>query len=251
MSPKRTVYGSLTTPDPIALHRQLDEIAGEGVTHLAFEASSHGLDQYRLDGVRIAAGGFTNLSRDHMDYHPDVAHYLAAKLRLFDLVAAGGAAVISADHDCSEAVIDAARRRNLRIVAVGARGDGAGEGIRLAAAAIDGFAQHLTLEHRGRRHTVRLPLVGEFQIENALVSAGLAIGTGSEPERFSQASNISKAPRAGSSGSANATARRSSSITRTSRMRWPRRCRRCGLTRNASWWWCSAPAATATPASGL
>ncbi len=89
VSPKRTVYGSLTTPDPIALHRQLDEIARDGVTHLAFEASSHGLDQYRLDGVRIAAGGFTNLSRDHMDYHPDVAHYLAAKLRLFrDLVAA-------------------------------------------------------------------------------------------------------------------------------------------------------------------
>ena len=83
VSPKRTIYGSLTTPDPVALHRQLDEIAGEGVTHLAFEASSHGLDQYRLDGVRIAAGGFTNLTRDHMDYHPDVAHYLAAKLRLF------------------------------------------------------------------------------------------------------------------------------------------------------------------------
>jgi len=173
--------GSLTTPDPIALHRQLDEIAREGVTHLAFEASSHGLDQYRLDGVRIAAGGFTNLSRDHMDYHPDVAHYLAAKLRLFDLVAANGAAVISADHDCSQAVIDAARKRSLRIIAVGSKGDGAGEGIRLVAAEIDGFAQTLTLEHRGRRHAIRLPLVGEFQIENALVSAGLAIGTGSEP----------------------------------------------------------------------
>src|ERR1700730_14261581 len=89
VSPKRTIYGSLTTPDPIALHRQLDDIAREAVTHLALEASSHGLDQYRLDGVRVAAGGFTNLSRDHMDYHPDVAHYLAAKLRLFrDLVAA-------------------------------------------------------------------------------------------------------------------------------------------------------------------
>ena len=103
VSEKRTVYGSLTTPDPIALHRQLDEIARDGVTHLAFEASSHGLDQYRLDGVRISAGGFTNLTRDHMDYHPDVAHYLAAKLRLFrDLVIAGGTAVISADHDCSQ-----------------------------------------------------------------------------------------------------------------------------------------------------
>jgi UDP-N-acetylmuramoyl-L-alanyl-D-glutamate--2,6-diaminopimelate ligase len=183
VSPNRTLYGSLTTPDPIALHRQLDEIAREGVTHLALEASSHGLDQYRLDGVRVTAGGFTNLSRDHMDYHPDVAHYLAAKLRLFrDLVAADGAAVISADHDCSQTVIDAARARNLRIVAVGRNGNGAGEGIRLVEAAIDGFAQQLTLEHRGRRHAVRLPLVGEFQIENALVAAGLAIGTGSEPK---------------------------------------------------------------------
>src|SRR5450755_3256905 len=182
VSEKRTIYGSLTTPDPIALHRQLDEIAREGVTHLAFEASSHGLDQYRLDGVRISAGGFTNLSRDHMDYHPDVAHYLNAKLRLFrDLVVADGAAVISADHDCSQAVIDAARARKLRILAVGRNGDGAGEGIRLVEAEIDGFAQKLILEHRGRKHAVRLPLVGEFQIENALVSAGLAIGTGSEP----------------------------------------------------------------------
>jgi UDP-N-acetylmuramoyl-L-alanyl-D-glutamate--2,6-diaminopimelate ligase len=183
VSPKRTVYGSLTTPDPIALHRQLDEITGDGVTHLAFEASSHGLDQYRLDGVRIAAGGFTNLSRDHMDYHPDVAHYLAAKLRLFrDLVVAGGAAVISADHDCSQEVIDAAGGRGLRIIAVGRNADGAGDGIRLEAASIEGFAQQLVLEHRGRRHGIKLPLVGEFQIENALVAAGLAVGTGSEPD---------------------------------------------------------------------
>ena len=183
VSPKRTVYGSLTTPDPIALHRQLDEIASDGVTHLAFEASSHGLDQFRLDGVRIAAGGFTNLSRDHMDYHPDVAHYLAAKLRLFrDLVAPGGAAVISADHDCSAEAIDAARSRHLRIIAVGRKADGAGEGIRLVEAFIEGFAQKLTLEHRGRKYTIRLPLVGEFQIENALVAAGLAIGTGSESD---------------------------------------------------------------------
>jgi UDP-N-acetylmuramoyl-L-alanyl-D-glutamate--2,6-diaminopimelate ligase len=184
VSPKRTLYGSLTTPDPIELHRQLDEIARDGVTHLAFEASSHGLDQYRLDGVRIAAGAFTNLSRDHMDYHPDVAHYLAAKLRLFrDLLAAGDAAVISADHDCSQAVVDAARARGLRIISVGSKGDGAGEGIRLIEAEIDGFAQKLTFEHRGKRYATRLPLVGEFQIENALIAAGLAIGTGSEPDR--------------------------------------------------------------------
>jgi UDP-N-acetylmuramoyl-L-alanyl-D-glutamate--2,6-diaminopimelate ligase len=179
VSPKRTVYGSLTTPDPIALHRQLDEITGEGVTHLALEASSHGLDQYRLDGVRVAAGGFTNLSRDHMDYHPDVAHYLNAKLRLFrDLVVDGGVAVIAADHDCSQEVIDAAQSRKLRIITVGRNGDGAGEGIRPVDAAIDGFAQKLTLEHRGKSYAIKLPLVGEFQIENALVAAGLVIGTG-------------------------------------------------------------------------
>ncbi|MCJ9706693.1 UDP-N-acetylmuramoyl-L-alanyl-D-glutamate--2,6-diaminopimelate ligase, partial [Bradyrhizobium sp. SHOUNA76] len=181
VSPKRTVYGSLTTPDPIALHRQIDEITRQGVTHLAFEASSHGLDQYRLDGVRVAAGGFTNLSRDHMDYHPTVAHYLAAKLRLFrELVSPGGAAVISADHDCSADVIGAASSRGLRVMAVGRNGDGAGEGIRLTEAVVEGFSQKLTVEHRGKSHSIRLPLVGEFQIENALVSAGLAIGTGSD-----------------------------------------------------------------------
>ncbi len=183
VSEKRSVCGSLTTPDPIALHRQLDEIARDGVTHLAFEASSHGLDQFRLDGVHISAGGFTNLSRDHMDYHPDIAHYLAAKLRLFrDLIAPGGGAVISADHDCSAQVFAAARQRGLRLISVGANGDGAGEGIRLKQAAIDGFAQELVLEHRGRTYAVRLPLVGHFQIENALVAAGLAIATGSAPD---------------------------------------------------------------------
>ena len=181
VSAKRTVYGSLTTPDPIALHRQIDEIAHDGVTHLAFEASSHGLDQYRLDGVRVCAGGFTNLSRDHMDYHPTIAHYLAAKLRLFrDLVPPGGPAAISADHDCSAEVIEAAKARGLRVMAVGRHGDGAGEGIRLTDAEIEGFSQKLALEHRSKRYAIRLPLVGEFQIENALVSAGLAIGTGSD-----------------------------------------------------------------------
>ena len=181
VSPKRTVYGSLTTPDPISLHRQIDEIMGDGVTHLALEASSHGLDQFRLDGVRVSAAGFTNLSRDHMDYHPDVAHYLNAKMRLFrDLVADGGPAVVSADHDYSAEVIDAARARKLRVMSVGRRGDGTGDGIRLVAAAVHGFEQQLKLEHRGKAYAVRLPLVGEFQIENALVAAGLVIGTGGD-----------------------------------------------------------------------
>ena len=84
VSPQGETYGSLTTPDPIELHRTLDGLAGEGVTHLALEASSHGLDQHRLDGVRVSAGAFTNLSRDHLDYHQTVEAYLAAKLRLFE-----------------------------------------------------------------------------------------------------------------------------------------------------------------------
>ncbi len=179
VTPTREVYGSLTTPEPVALHRSLDELAGEGVTHLAMEASSHGLDQHRLDGVRVAAGGFTNLSRDHLDYHPTIEAYLAAKLRLFtDLIVPGGAAVIFADHEHADAVVAAARKRGLRILSVGRRG----EGIRLLESAIEGFAQTLEVACDGSEHHVRLPLPGAFQVENALVAAGLAIATGSAPE---------------------------------------------------------------------
>src|SRR5882757_8491064 len=178
VSPTREVYGSLTTPDPVALHRSLHELAGEGVTHLAIEASSHGLDQHRLDGVRVAAGGFTNLSRDHLDYHPTLEAYLAANLRLFtDLIGRRGAAVIAADHEHAAAVIAAAKQRKLRLLTVGRRG----EGIRLIATAIDGFAQLLEVVHAGNNYKVRLPLPGAFQVENALVAAGLCIATGSDP----------------------------------------------------------------------
>jgi UDP-N-acetylmuramoyl-L-alanyl-D-glutamate--2,6-diaminopimelate ligase len=172
------VYGSLTTPDPVALHRTLDALVAEGVTHLAIEASSHGLDQHRLDGVRVAAGAFTNLSRDHLDYHPSIEAYLAAKLRLFEaLVVDGGAAVVEADHEHAPTVIAAAEKRALRVVTVGR----AGRDIRLTAAAIDGFAQVMTVEHGGKRYVSRLPLPGAFQVENALVAAGLAVATGGEP----------------------------------------------------------------------
>jgi UDP-N-acetylmuramoyl-L-alanyl-D-glutamate--2,6-diaminopimelate ligase len=177
---KREVYGSLTTPDPVALHRTLSELADEGVTHLAIEASSHGLDQYRLDGVRIAAAGFTNLSRDHLDYHPTIEAYLAAKLRLFqELVPDNGIVVVDVDHAEASAVIRAAAMRGLGLITVGRHGDG----IRLLDVSIDGFAQVLTVEHAGKRQRVRLPLVGAFQVENALVAAGLAIATGGNPEQ--------------------------------------------------------------------
>jgi UDP-N-acetylmuramoyl-L-alanyl-D-glutamate--2,6-diaminopimelate ligase len=178
VTPKRETYGSLTTPDPVALHRTLSELAAEGITHLAIEASSHGLDQHRLDGVRVAAGAFTNLSRDHLDYHPSVEAYLAAKLRLFeDLVVAGGAAVVDVDHEHSDEAVAAAKARGLRLITVGRNGDG----IRLVDVAIDGFAQWLKLAHGGKTYRVRLPLVGGFQVENALIAAGLAIATGGEP----------------------------------------------------------------------
>ena len=196
VAPTRSVYGSLTTPDPIALHRQIDELASEGITHLAIEASSHGLDQYRLDGIRISAAGFTNLSRDHMDYHPDVAHYLAAKLRLFsDLVSSDGVAVISADHDHSKAVIDAAKLRKLRTITIGRQGSDEADGICLVDATIENFAQRLTLAHNGQTRSLLLPLVGEFQIENALIAAGLVIGCGGDADKtFAALEHLDGAP---------------------------------------------------------
>ena len=178
VTPDKAIYGSLTTPDPVDLHRTLDEIAGAGVSHLAMEASSHGLDQHRLDGVRVTVASFTNLSRDHLDYHPTLEAYLAAKLILFErIVRPDGAAVIVADSPEAAAVIAVARRRRLDVMTVGRKGDG----IRLVDAAIDGFAQTLRLAHAGRTRTVRLPLVGGFQVENALVAAGQAIASGGEP----------------------------------------------------------------------
>jgi len=180
VSPSGETYGSLTTPDPVALHRSLDALAGEGVTHLAIEASSHGLDQYRLDGLRIAAAAFTNITRDHLDYHPSFEAYFAAKLRLFEeLVEPGDGAVIDADHEHAEAVMTAAKARGLSIISVGRKGTG----IRLAESVIDGFAQVLRIEHGGKDFRVRLPLVGEFQVENALVAAGLAVATGADPAK--------------------------------------------------------------------
>jgi UDP-N-acetylmuramoyl-L-alanyl-D-glutamate--2,6-diaminopimelate ligase len=178
VSPKREVYGSLTTPDPVALHRALGSLAEEGVTHLAIEASSHGLDQHRLDGVRIAAGAFTNISRDHLDYHATMRAYLAAKLRLFaELIEPHGVAVINVDHACADEVVACAKQRRLRLLTVGRRG----AGIRLVESSIAGFAQTLHAVHGGNDYKVRLPLVGDFQIENALIAAGLAIATGEEP----------------------------------------------------------------------
>ena len=180
ISPAGERYGSLTTPDPVELHKTLDQLAEEGVTHLALEASSHGLDQHRLDGVCIAAGGFTNLSRDHLDYHPSIEVYLAAKLRLFeDLIVPGGTAVIGVDDSYAHRVAEAAKKRDLKIIAVGEQG----ADIKFVGATIDGFNQIVTIRHEGRTYKVRLPLVGAFQVQNAGIAAGLAIATGAQPAR--------------------------------------------------------------------
>ncbi len=175
IKPGASVYGSLTTPDPVSLHQTLNDLAEEGVTHLAFEASSHGLDQHRLDGVRLTAAAFTNLGRDHMDYHASIENYLAAKLRLFtELMRPGQTAVINTDGAMSDRVADAARARGLEVMSVGNNG----HTLRLRDVTRDGFAQLLSIEAEQRTHQIRLPLIGAYQVENALTAAGLAMAAG-------------------------------------------------------------------------
>jgi UDP-N-acetylmuramoyl-L-alanyl-D-glutamate--2,6-diaminopimelate ligase len=178
VKPSGAVYGSLTTPDPVTLHRTLDALADDGITHLAMEASSHGLDQSRLDGVRLEAGAYLNLGRDHLDYHATVETYLAAKLRLFsEILEPGKIAVINADGAHAEDAIAVATKRGLRVVTTGM----SGRDIRLVETRRNGFHQHLTIEHAGRRFEHGLGLIGDYQASNALVAAGLAIATGLDP----------------------------------------------------------------------
>ena len=175
VAPGRNEYGSLTTPDPVALHKLLKELAQAGVTHASMEASSHGLDQRRLDGVRLAAGAFTNLGRDHMDYHPTVEDYHRAKLRLFDtLLPKGAPAIIFADDPWSEPTIKAARAAGLNVLTVGRHGNF----LTLKRVEHERHRQRAEVEAEGVLYEVDLPLAGDFQIANALVSAGLAISTG-------------------------------------------------------------------------
>ncbi|MBZ9908732.1 UDP-N-acetylmuramoyl-L-alanyl-D-glutamate--2,6-diaminopimelate ligase [Mesorhizobium sp. BR115XR7A] len=175
VAPGRNEYGSLTTPDPVALHRLLRELADAGVNHASMEASSHGLDQRRLDGVKLSAGGFTNLGRDHMDYHPTIEDYHRAKLRLFDtLLPKGAPAILFADDPWSEPTIKAARAAGLDVLTVGRHGDF----LRLKRVEHERHRQRAEVEADGVIHEIDLPLAGDFQIANALVSAGLAISTG-------------------------------------------------------------------------
>jgi len=161
----------------VRLHEIAAAMADDRVRHLAIEASSHGLAQYRLDGLRISAGAFTNISRDHLDYHPSFEAYFDAKMRLFgELLQPGSPAVINADCPQAAAVAARASARGLNLFTVGR----AGGALKLLNVERDGFGQRLEVQGPARRHSLLLPLVGDFQTSNALVAAGLVIATGGE-----------------------------------------------------------------------
>lgn len=169
-----------TTPDPVVLHQKLASLAERGATHLAFEASSHGLAQYRLDGVRLSAGAFTNISRDHMDYHADFEDYFSAKMRLFtDLLPPHSPAIIDVDSEAGLRAAQIARDCGLDVFTVGHHG----ETLRLEAVAREGFGQRLKLTYRGETRDILLPLAGDFQAANVLVALGLALATGLDADR--------------------------------------------------------------------
>ncbi|MBN2972400.1 UDP-N-acetylmuramoyl-L-alanyl-D-glutamate--2,6-diaminopimelate ligase [Roseomonas aeriglobus] len=171
------VTTGLTTPDVVTFLSNVAGLAREGVTHVAFEASSHGLTQYRTEGLPVRAAAFTNLSRDHLDYHGDMAAYFTAKLRLFaEVVADDGAVVVWADDPNSERVIDLARARGLKLLTVGEHGDT----LRMIGREPTLLGQGLTIEAGGKTHTVMLPLIGAYQAANALTAAGLVIATGGD-----------------------------------------------------------------------
>jgi UDP-N-acetylmuramoyl-L-alanyl-D-glutamate--2,6-diaminopimelate ligase len=179
VAPGVKTAGNLTTPDPVDLHKSLKDLADAGVGCLAMEASSHGLAQYRLDGVKIAAAAFTNLTRDHLDYHGTIDAYLKAKLRLFtDILPPTGTAVINVDAPYADAVEAACRKRGQRVLTHGRRG----RDIRAKAITASMGGQTLALSVQGRDATITLPLVGTFQAENALCALGLAIACGEDVE---------------------------------------------------------------------
>ena len=165
-----------TTPDPVTLHRMLAAAAAAGVTHAAMEASSHGLDQRRIDGVRLRAAGFTNFSQDHLDYHHTFEAYFAAKAALFDRVLPDdGVAVVNANDPKGAAIAEIATARGQQVIMVG---HDASCDLRITAQRFDATGQDLRLTWRGQPHQVRLTLIGGFQAENVALAAGLAIASG-------------------------------------------------------------------------
>ncbi len=179
---EESVSTGLTTPDVVTFLANLSGLAREGITHVAFEASSHGLSQYRSEGPRVAAAAFTNLSRDHLDYHKDMDDYFAAKMRLFDeVVDADGTAVVWMDDAWSQRAVDHVRQRGLRLLGVGEGADA--QGIRLLSRTPGQLGQTLEIEFAGEARKLNLPLIGAYQAANALVSAGLALATAGDAAR--------------------------------------------------------------------
>jgi UDP-N-acetylmuramoyl-L-alanyl-D-glutamate--2,6-diaminopimelate ligase len=177
LSPGLTRGAGLTTPDPVHLHEDLAILARQGVTHLAIEASSHGLDQHRLDGLRLSAACFTNLTHEHLDYHASMDAYFAAKARLFDaLLPASGTAVVNADSGRADALLAICARRGIRCWTYGAKG----REFRLLKDQPTAAGQHLAIEVLGELHGVELPLVGGFQASNAVGALALAVATGGD-----------------------------------------------------------------------
>ena len=169
----------LTTPDAAEVSRWMAELAKRGVTHLALEASSHGIDQRRLDGVKLTAAAFTNLTQDHLDYHGTMGVYRAAKLRLFDaLLPRGGTAVLNADSEAFGAFAASARLNGQTLFSVGREG----QGLQLVGRTPTPEGQTLKVRSGAKTHTIKLPLAGEFQASNALVAAGLCIAAGEKAD---------------------------------------------------------------------
>lgn len=177
-TPDGSVSTGLTTPDIVTFLSNMSGLAREGVTHVAYEASSHGLSQFRNEGLRVKAGAFTNLSRDHLDYHGTMEEYFAAKMRLFsEVVEDGGHAVIwhgGEDGDWAPQAIAAAKARGLNVASIGENG----EYLRLIARRPTQLGQVLEVEHCGEARTIKLPLIGAYQAANALVAATLALVSG-------------------------------------------------------------------------
>ena len=169
------VSTGLTTPDIVTFLSNMAGLKRMGISHVAYEASSHGLDQHRCEGVPLAAAAFTNFSRDHLDYHGTMDSYFEAKMRLFEeLLPAGAAAVIWTDDAKSDEVADRARRCGHEVLTVGRKGDV----IRLVEQAPTALGQALLLEHAGKSHRLALPLIGAYQASNVLTAAGLVLATG-------------------------------------------------------------------------